>query len=75
MPQLKIIEMTTVKLTIDDTLPLPELRTFLSSISGVRSIEVAEFYDTEKQEYEQLRTAFLNNSKRSMAHQIKKYLL
>jgi len=75
LPQLKIIEMTTVKLTIDDTLPLPELRTFLSSISGVRSIEVAEFYDTEKQEYEQLRTAFLNNSKRSMAHQIKKYLL
>jgi len=75
LPQLKIIEMTTVKLTIDDTLPLPELRTFLSSISGVRSIEVAEFYDTEKQEYEQFRTAFLNNSKRSMAHQIKKYLL
>ena len=66
--------MTTVKLTIDDTFPLPELRTVLSLIRGVRRIEVAE-PNLEKQEYEQLRAAFLNNSKRSMSQQIKKYVL
>jgi hypothetical protein len=67
--------MTTVKITIDDSLPLSELETALSLIRGVTKIEVAESSaDTEKKEYEQLKDAFLNHSKRSMAQQINKYL-
>jgi hypothetical protein len=41
----------------------------------VTKIEIAESSaDTGKKEYEQLKDAFLNHSKRSMAQQINKYL-
>ena len=64
--------MTTVKITIDDSLSLHKLKEALSSIRGITKIEVAK--STEKEEYEQLKSAFLNSSKRSMAQQINKYL-
>jgi hypothetical protein len=67
--------MTTVKITMEDSLPLFELKTVLSLIRGITRVEVAESYiDTEQQEYEQLKTAFLNSSKRSMSQQINKYI-
>jgi hypothetical protein len=67
--------MTTVKITIDDSLPFAKLKTALSLFRGVTKIEVAEYsVETEKKEYEQLKDAFLNGSKRSMAQQINKYL-
>ena len=67
--------MTTVKITIDDSLPLVKLKTALSLIRGVTRIEVANPpVDTDMREYEQLKEAFLNGSKRSMAQQINKYL-
>jgi hypothetical protein len=70
------MKMTTVEITIDDSLPLSKLRTVLSLIRGVTRIEIAEshYVDTEKKEYEQLKTAFLNGSRHSMAQQINKYL-
>jgi len=34
-----------------------------------------ESVDAEKKEYEQLKTAFLNGSKRTMSRQISKYVL
>ena len=53
--------MATVKITIEDSLPLYELKTVLSLIRGVSKIEIAESdVDTEKNEYEQLKSAFLN---------------
>ena len=67
--------MTTVQITIDDSLPLSKLKTALSLIRGVTRIEVAEsFVKADKEEYEQVKNAFLNHSKRSMAQQINKYL-
>ena len=64
--------MTTVKITIDDSLPFYKLKEVLSLIRGIAKVEVAE--PTEKEEYEQLRNAFLNSSKRFMSQQISKYL-
>ena len=64
--------MITVKITIDDSLPFYKLKEALSLIRGIVKVEVAE--PTEKEEYEQLKNAFLNCSKRSMSQQISKYL-
>jgi hypothetical protein len=68
--------MTTVKVTIDDSLPFSDLRTVLSLIRGVAKIEIADQTAIEKQqgEYEQLKNAFLCNSKLTMSNQINKYL-
>ena len=67
--------MTTVKITIDDSLPLYKLKEALSLIRGIARIEVTEVTEsTEKAEYEQLKNVFFNNSKRSMSQQISKYL-
>ena len=67
--------METVKITIDDNLPLSELKRVLSLIRGVIEIEGAESSaETEKEEYEKLKNAFLNSSRHAMAHQINKYL-
>jgi hypothetical protein len=67
--------MTTVKITIDDTLPFSEFKTVLSLIRGISKIEVAEYSDeNDKQEYEQLKKAFLNGSKHSMSQHINKFL-
>jgi len=67
--------MTTVSITIDDSLPLCKLKEALSLIHGIAKIEVAEIADSaEKAEYEQLKNAFLSGSKRSMAQQMSKYL-
>ena len=47
--------MTTVKITIDNTLPFSDLKTVLSLIRGISNVEVAEYYDeSDSQEYEQL---------------------
>ena len=55
--------MTTVKITIDDTLPFSDLRTALSLIRGVSKIEFVNYsVETDKHEYEQLKNAFLNGS-------------
>ena len=63
--------MTTVKITIDDTLPFSDLRI----IRGVSKIEFANYsVETDKQEYEQLKNAFLNGSKRSMSQHINKFI-
>ena len=64
--------MTTVRITIDDSLPLYKLKEALSVIRGITQIEVAE--SSEKEEYEQLKNAFLNGSKHSMSQQISKYI-
>jgi len=67
--------MTTVKITIDDSLPFSDLKSALSLIRGIAKIEVAEYSDeTDKKEYEQLKNAFLNGSKHSMSQHISKYL-
>ena len=67
--------MITVKITIDDTLPFSDLKTALSLIRGVSKIEVAEHLpDNDKQEYEQLKNAFFNGSKRSMSEHINKFV-
>ena len=67
--------MTTVKITIDDSLPFSDLKTALSLIRGIAKIEVAEYADeTDKKEYEQLKSAFLNGSKQAMSQHISKYL-
>jgi len=66
--------MTTVKITIDDSLPFSELKTVLSLIRGVSKIEVSGNSDeTDKQEYEQMKNAFLNGSKRSMSQHLSKF--
>ena len=63
--------MTTIKITIDDSLPFAELKTILSLIRGVTKVEITDFsVDSEKKEYELLKTAFLNSSKRFMAQQL-----
>ena len=68
--------MTTVKITIDDSLPFAQLKKTLSLIRGITKVEIADFsVDPEKKEYEQLKTAFLNSSKRSMAQQLNKYIV
>ena len=64
--------MTTVKITIDDSLSLYKLKEALSLMRGIAKVEVAE--PTAKEEYEQLKNAFLSSSKRSMSQQISKYL-
>ena len=67
--------MTTEKITIDNSLPFSDLKTVLSLIRGISKVEVAEYYDeSDRQEYEQLKNTFLNGSKRSMSHHIRKYL-
>ena len=67
--------MTTVKITIDDTLPFSDLKTVLSVIRGISKIEIADYsVETDKQEYEQLKNAFLNGSKRSMSQHISKFI-
>ena len=63
--------MTTVRSTIDDILPFSDLRI----IRGVSKIEFADYsIETDKQEYEQLKNAFLNGSKRSMSQLINKFI-
>ena len=67
--------MTTVTITIDDSLPLAKLKTALSLFRGITKIEVAETSaEAGKMEYEQLKDIFLSSSKRSMSQQISKYL-
>ena len=70
--------MTTVKITIDNTLQFSDLKMVLSLIRGISKVEVAEYYDesdeSDRQEYEQLKNTFLNGSKCSMSHHISKYL-
>ena len=67
--------MTTVKITIDDTLPFSDLRTVLSLIRGVSKIEFVDYsIETDKQEYEHLKNAFFNGSKRSMSQHINKFI-
>jgi len=66
--------MTTVKITIDDSLPFSDLKTALSLIRGVAKIEIADpLVSKQQDEYKQLKSAFLNTSKLSMSHQINKY--
>ena len=67
--------METVKITIDDSLPLSELKRVLSLIHGITKIEVTESSaETEKEEYETLKNAFMQSSRHAMAQQINKYL-
>jgi len=67
--------MTTVMITIDDSLPFSDLKKVLSLIRGIAKIEVAEYSDeTDKLEYEQLKNSFLNGSKRSMSQHISKFI-
>ena len=67
--------MTTVKITIDDSLPFSDLKTVLSLIRGIAKVEVAEYnVENDRQEYRELRNAFLNSSKRSMSQYISKFL-
>ena len=67
--------MTTVKITIDDSLPFSDLKTALSLIRGIAKVEVAEYSDeVDAQEYEQLRDAFFYSSKRSMSQHIRKFV-
>jgi len=61
--------MRAIKITIDKSLPK---KSALSSIHGVKGSDFS--IETDKKEYIQIRDAFLNNSKRSMAQQISKYL-
>jgi hypothetical protein len=65
--------MTTVKITIDDSLSISKLKTALSLFRGVTKIEVSKSpIEATKDEYEQLKDAFLCNSKLSMSQQITK---
>jgi hypothetical protein len=67
--------MTTVKITIEDTLPFSDLKTVLSLIRGIAKIEVVRSPSkTDKQEYEQLKNVFLSGSKRSMSQHINKFI-
>ena len=68
--------MTTVKNTKDGTLPFSNLKTtVLSLIRGIAKIEIAEYPDeTDKYEYEQLKNAFLDGSKRSMSKHLSKFI-
>ena len=67
--------MTTVKITIEDSLSFSDLKKVLSLIRGIAKIELAEYSDTtDKQEYEQLKGAFLKGSKRSMSQHINKFV-
>ena len=67
--------MTTVKITIDDSLSFSDLKTVLSLIRGIAKVEVADYSDkTDRQEYEQVRNAFLSSSKRSMSQHISKFI-
>ena len=67
--------MTTVKITIDDSLPFSDLKTVLSLIRGVAKVEIAEYHvEKDRQEYKELRNAFLYSSKRSMSQYISKFL-
>ncbi|MCL2739305.1 MAG: hypothetical protein FWE30_07650 [Bacteroidales bacterium] len=67
--------MTTVKITIDDSLPFLKLKSALSLIRGITKIEIDDSsVEVEREEYEQIRKAFLSSSKRSMAQHVNKYL-
>jgi hypothetical protein len=68
--------MTTVKITIDDSLPFSKLKSALSLFRGVTKVEISEssFIKTEKDEYEELKNIFFNSSKYSMSKQLDKYL-
>jgi DNA-binding MltR family transcriptional regulator len=67
--------MTTVKITIDDSLPFSDLKTVLSLIRGISKVEVSEYSDvTDRQEYEQLKNSFLSSSKLSMSQHISKFI-
>ena len=67
--------MATVKITIDDSISFSKLKTVLSLIRGVTKIEISDLsVKTEKEEYEQLKNAFFNGSKHSIAKQLDKYL-
>jgi len=64
-----------VKITIDDSLQFSELKNALSLIRGISKIEVDGYSEeTDKQEYEKMKGAFLNGSKRAMSHHISKFL-
>jgi len=68
--------MTTVRITVDDTLPFSDLKTVLSSIRGISGIEVEGNSEaTDQLEYEQLKSSFFNGSKRTMAQHISKYIV
>ena len=67
--------MTTVKITIDDSLRFSDLKTVLSLIRGVSKVEIAEYHDdTDSMEYGQLRNAFFSGSRRSMSQHISKFV-
>jgi phage gp45-like len=68
--------MTTVRITVDDTLPFSDLKTVLSLIRGISGIEVEGNSEaTDKLEYEQLKSSFFNGSKHTMAQHISKYIV
>jgi hypothetical protein len=67
--------MVTVKITIDESLPLAKFKTAFSLIRSVSKIEVIKpAIRTEKDEYDALKNVFLRTSKRSMAQQLNKYV-
>jgi len=67
--------MTTVMLTLDDTLRFSDLKKMLLLIRGISNIEILKQSNkTDKQEYEQLKNAFISGSKQSMSQHISKYL-
>ena len=68
--------MTTVRITVDDTLPFSDLKNALSLIRGISKIEVDEnSVATDHIEYEQLKSSFFNGSKRTMSQHISKYIV
>jgi hypothetical protein len=67
--------MTIIQITIDESLPLAKFKTALSLIRGVSRIEVLDAaVCADKEDYKQLKSAFLHTSKLSMASKIKKYV-
>ncbi|MDD4192844.1 MAG: hypothetical protein PHI28_16020 [Mangrovibacterium sp.] len=65
--------MTTVKITIDDSLSFSELKAALSLIRGVLAVEIADT-DQQEDDKEHLKEAFFAGSKRAMAKHFEKYL-
>ena len=67
--------MTTARITMDDALTFSDLKTALLLTRGIAKVEVAEYSDkADRQEYEQMKNAFLSSSKRSMSHHISKFI-
>jgi len=67
--------MTTVKITIDDSLRFSDLKPALPLVRGISKKTVAEYHnDTDNIEYGQLRNAFFCGSRRSMSQHISKFL-